>query len=131
MERPVWQPESRATPQHRRQWPPYIRCAALAPRKNCPGSFFSTTANGCPSAECSKGHPYISRQLSRMRSSSPGHAWIRSTELNPIVGGKFENILNGNCGRLSWSNRVVGCKNGRCFQKLFEPGGRKHDEIVI
>jgi hypothetical protein len=37
---------------------------------------------------------------------------IQSTELNSILGGEFEDILDGNSGWPSWSNRIVLCRNG-------------------
>jgi hypothetical protein len=55
----------------------------------------------------------------------------QSTELNSIVSGEFQDIPNGNCRWLSWSNRVVRCRKRRHLQKLLESGRREHDEIVI
>ena len=41
-------------------------------------------------------------------------------ELNPIVGGEFKDIANGNWRWLSWSNRIIRGRNRCCFQKFFE-----------
>ena len=40
-------------------------------------------------------------------------------------------IPNGNCRWLSWSNRIVRCRNRRCPKKPLKPGRREHEEIVI
>src|SRR5262249_35121904 len=61
----------------------------------------------------------------------PEHGWTRSTELDPIVGSKFEDIPNGNCRWLRWSNCVVRRRNRCRSEKLFEPGRREHDKVVI
>src|SRR5215469_15762841 len=53
------------------------------------------------------------------------------TKNDSIVGGKFMNILDGNCRWLRWSNRIVRRGNGRCHDEFLEPRRRKYEEIVI
>src|SRR5262249_19736760 len=47
--------------------------------------------------------------------------WHKSTKEDPVVGGEFMNIPNGNCRGLRWSNRIVRCGNGRRHDQLLEP----------
>src|SRR5215472_13183907 len=53
------------------------------------------------------------------------------TKNDSIVGGKFMNILNGNCRWLRRNNRIVGSRNRCRHHELLEPGRGKYKEIVI
>src|SRR5262249_24587844 len=110
---PGWRSALRARRPLRKQSRLCKRGAASARRKSCPDSSLSTKADDRPSPGCSQGHPYISRELSRTRFPLTTHGLTQSTELDPIVRGKFEDILNGNGRWLSWSNHVVRRSN-RC-----------------
>ena len=48
-----------------------------------------------------------------------------------IVGGEFMDVPNSNCRWLGGSNRVVRCRNRRHSQKLFEPGRREDEKIMV
>jgi formate dehydrogenase major subunit len=63
----------------------------------------------------------IIRSVSEFITSSFGQS-RPLTKNDSIVGGEFMNILNGNCGRLRWSNRIVRRGNGRCHDEFLEPG---------
>ena len=55
----------------------------------------------------------------------------QSAKKNSIVVSEFMDIPNGNCRWLSWSNRIVRCRDRRHLQEPLEAGRREHEEIVI
>src|SRR4030095_6883943 len=126
MGKPASRSGSRARRQPRKQLRPCRRDAASARRESCVDSFLSNPSNVflCShSGQAKKNSFWHFHSCYLERASIP--------KLNPITASEFENILNGNCRWLSWSDRFVRCRNRRRFQKLFEPSGREHDEIMI
>src|SRR5262249_14592998 len=69
-----------------------------------------------------------------MRPASNGPSELALAQVNQkgsLLGGDYMSIPKRQLPVLCWRNRMVRCGNGCRHHELLEPGGRKHEEIVI